>query len=208
MIYPLSFYDKSRIIRIYHDLSGLTLAVTPEVSIFAIVFNLYHPLTMKRSFITLLITVAACLLYACSQSSAKLPAITPNTSAPVAPQAASLVADNDRHSAARRLVEWLADTPVADRDFAKEYTREIYRLYSVASDSGSLSSFASTLEKAKDSLPLHKQVNVFVAVSSPSTLGHMLRNDPQADTIASLIVKRYDADTASVNSFLKAYHSR
>ncbi|MDE6485482.1 MAG: hypothetical protein K2L14_08825 [Duncaniella sp.] len=164
---------------------------------------------MKRSAIILLVIFAACIIHACiAQGTDKPQALSPDTSASVGPQAAALVADNDPHSAARRLVEWLADTPVADRDFAMEFTREVYRLYSVSADSGSLEAFASTLEKAKDSLPLDKQVNVFVAVSSPSTLGQMLRNDPQADTIASLIIDRYASDSASTASFLKAFHSR
>ncbi|MDE6582258.1 MAG: hypothetical protein K2K47_07015 [Duncaniella sp.] len=163
---------------------------------------------MKRTAIILLVIFAACIIHACTRATDKRPALSPDTSAAVAPQAAALVADNDPHSAARRLVEWLADTPVADRDFAMEFTREVYRLYSVSADSGSLEAFASTLEKAKDSLPMDKQVNVFVAVSSPSTLGQMLRNDPQADTIAALILERYAADSASTASFLNAFHSR
>ena len=163
---------------------------------------------MKRSVIITLISLTAIIVGAsCSHSISHRPAITPDATAPVAPQAASLVSGNDPHSAARLLVEWLACTPASDRDFAMEFTREVYRLYTVSSDSGALETFASTLELAKDSLPLDKQVNVFVAVSTPANLGQMLRNDPEADTIAALVTARYGTDSASVASFLKAFNS-
>ena len=163
---------------------------------------------MKRTTLLIIFALlAAFVLYACAHSSVSRPALTPDTSAAVGPQAASLVGDNDPHMAARLLVEWLAETPATDRTFAMDFTREVYRLYSVSTDSGTLEAFASTLEEAKDSLPLDRQVNVFVAVSSPATLGQMLRNDPQADTIVAMIISRYGADSASVASFLNSYNS-
>lgn len=162
---------------------------------------------MKRPVIIVLITLIACLISSCTHRGTTRRAIAPDPMAPVAPQAASLVAGNDPQSAARMLVEWLAATPASERDFAMEFTREVYRIYTVSADSGVLESFASTLELAKDSLSLDKQVNVFVAVSTPANLGQMLRNDPEADTIAALVIARYGTDSASVESFLKAFNS-
>lgn len=163
---------------------------------------------MKRLIYIFIAAVTMAVAMSCGHETGNRQALALDPSGEVAPQAAEIVGEHAPRTAARLLVEWLAAAPQSDRAFAMNLSREVYRLYTVSTDSGALEAFASTLELAKDSLPLDKQVNVFMAVSTPENLGRMLRNDPQADTIAGLIMSRYGNDSASVASFINAFRSR
>ncbi len=163
---------------------------------------------MKRLIHIFIAAVVMTAAAACGHTAGSKPALTLDPSGDPGAQAAEIVADHSPRPAARLLVEWLAQTPPEERTFAMNLSREVYRLYTESADPGALEAFASTLEQAKDSLPLDRQVNVFMAVSTPGNLGRMLRNDPQADTIAGMIVARYGGDSTSIASFLDAFRSR
>lgn len=156
------------------------------------------------------ITICAiilCCAAACSgnASSESATVFYPDSSA--TDQAAALVANNTPRKAAQDLVNWLADAPSSDRQFGHQLAREVFRLYTISTDTTAMPEFSEALEAAKDSLDVERQVKVFVAVSKPSTLGRMLRNDPQGEKLAALVTAQYESDSLALAQFNKAYHA-
>lgn len=152
-------------------------------------------------------SMALTMSVACSGSDKAAESTTFYPDSSVVDQASSLVTSVAPDVAAHDLVKWLADAPSEHREFSRSLAREVFRLYTTSGDSSALARFATSLEAEKDSLDLPGQVKVFVAVSKPSTLGRMLRNDPQGEKLAALISEQYAADSIALSEFTQAYKS-
>ncbi len=158
-----------------------------------------------RLLIPLLAFICIVITTACSGSETARSRTVFYPDSAVTDQAMALVTGNSPEKAAADLVGWLAEASSEQRDFSRSLAREVFRLYTASDDSTALPRFSAALESHKDSLDIEGQVKVFVAVSKPATLGSMLRNDPQGEKLAELILIQYEGDSIALTEFTDAY---
>lgn len=129
-----------------------------------------------------------------------------NPDSAVEPQAVEIARANNPTQAADKLIGWISETDISNRDFVISVSEAIALAYLGDSVSENYHLFIQELEEAKDALPAEKQAHLFVVIATPEKLGYLLRDDAQASVLVPLIEKEYASDSVSLSIFRKAYN--